>query len=51
MTWHANSRLRLSRIDDGAWQTKRALTAVVFFFTLAETRSLEKQPSVTIPAQ
>ena len=24
-------------IDDGDWQTKRALTAVMFFFTLAET--------------
>ena len=38
-------------IDDGDWQTKRALTAVMFFFTLAETGSSEKLPLVTIPAQ
>jgi hypothetical protein len=33
------------------WQTKRALTAVVFFFTLAETGDAGKLPMVTIPAQ
>jgi hypothetical protein len=38
-------------IDDGDWQTKRALTAVMFFFTLAETDSPERLPLVTIPAQ
>jgi hypothetical protein len=38
-------------IDDGDWQTKRALTAVVFFFTLGETGSPERIPLVTIPAQ
>jgi hypothetical protein len=38
-------------IDDGDWQTKRALTAVMFFFTLAETGSNEKLPLITIPAQ
>jgi len=38
-------------IDDGDWQTKRALTAVMFFFTLAETGSPERLPLVTIPAQ
>ena len=38
-------------IDDGDWQTKRALTAVMFFFTLAETGSAEKLPLITIPAQ
>jgi gamma-glutamylcyclotransferase (GGCT)/AIG2-like uncharacterized protein YtfP len=38
-------------IDDGDWQTKRALTAVMFFFTLAETGSPEKLPLITIPAQ
>ena len=38
-------------IDDGDWQTKRALTAVMFFFTLAETGSSEKLPLITIPAQ
>ena len=38
-------------VDDGDWQTKRALTAVMFFFTLADTGSSEKLPLVTIPAQ
>jgi len=38
-------------IDDGDWRTKRALTAVMFFFTLAETGSPEKLPLITIPAQ
>src|SRR6185436_19355131 len=38
-------------IDDGDWQTKRALTAVMFFFTLAESGGTEKLPLITIPAQ
>jgi hypothetical protein len=38
-------------IDDGDLRTKRALTAVVFFFTLAETGAQERLPLVTIPAQ
>lgn len=38
-------------IDDGDWQTKRALTAVMFFFTLADTGGNEKLPLITIPAQ
>ena len=38
-------------IDDGDWQTKRALTAVMFFFTLAETGVPEKLPLITIPVQ
>jgi hypothetical protein len=38
-------------IDDGDWQTKRALTAVMFFFTLAETGGNDKLPLITIPAQ
>jgi hypothetical protein len=38
-------------IDDTDWQTKRALTAVMFFFTLAESGSSEKLPLITIPAQ
>ena len=38
-------------IDNGDWQTKRALTAVMFFFTLAETGSNDKLPLITIPAQ
>jgi hypothetical protein len=38
-------------VDDSDWQTKRALTAVMFFFTLADTGTSEKLPLVTIPAQ
>jgi hypothetical protein len=38
-------------IDDADWQTKRALTAVMFFFTLEETGGADKLPQVTIPAQ
>jgi hypothetical protein len=38
-------------VSDDDWQTKRALTAVMFFFTLAETGAPEKLPLVTIPAQ
>jgi hypothetical protein len=38
-------------VDDGDFQTKRALTVVMFFFTLADTGSPEKLPLVTIPAQ
>jgi hypothetical protein len=38
-------------IDDGDWQTKRAMTAIMFFFTLADTGSTEKLPLITIPAQ
>jgi hypothetical protein len=38
-------------IDDGDWQTKRALTAVMFFFTLADTGTSDKLPLITIPAQ
>jgi hypothetical protein len=38
-------------VGDDDLLTKRALTAVIFFFTLAETGSNEKLPLVTIPAQ
>jgi hypothetical protein len=38
-------------IGDRDWLTKRALTAVMFFFTLAETGGNEKLPLITIPAQ
>jgi hypothetical protein len=38
-------------VDEGDWQTKRALTAVMFFFTLAETGEAAKLPLITIPAQ
>jgi len=38
-------------VDDGDWRTKRALTAVMFFFTLAETGSSDRLPLITIPAQ
>ena len=38
-------------IDDGDSQTKRALTAVMFFFTIADTGGTERLPLITIPAQ
>jgi hypothetical protein len=38
-------------IDNGDLMTKRALTAVMFFFTLAETGAPERLPLITIPAQ
>jgi len=38
-------------IDDGDLLTKRALTAVMYFFTLAETGGTDKLPLITIPAQ
>jgi len=38
-------------VDQGDWQTKRALNAVIFFFTLGESPFDEKLPLITIPAQ
>jgi hypothetical protein len=38
-------------VDDADWQTKRAMLAVVFFFTLAEGSGSERVPLITIPAQ
>ena len=38
-------------VDEGDWQTKRALTAIMFFFTLTDTGSPERLPLITIPAQ
>jgi hypothetical protein len=38
-------------IEDNDLQTKRALTAIMFFFTLADTGDTGKLPLVTIPAQ
>jgi hypothetical protein len=38
-------------VDDGDWQTKRALTSVMFFFSLTETSGTEDLPLITIPAQ
>jgi len=38
-------------VEDSDFLTKRALTAVMFFFTLADTGSPERLPLVTIPAQ
>jgi hypothetical protein len=38
-------------VDEGDFQTKRALTAVMFFFTLSDSGGNEKLPLVTIPAQ
>lgn len=38
-------------VDASDWAAKRALTAVIFFFTLADTGGNDKLPLVTIPAQ
>ncbi len=38
-------------IEDSDWQTKRGMTAIMFFFTLAETGDVGKLPLITIPAQ
>jgi len=38
-------------VDEGDWQTKRAMTAIMFFFTLANTGGNETLPLITIPAQ
>ena len=38
-------------IEDGDLKTKRAMTAIMFFFTLTETGASEKLPLITIPAQ
>jgi hypothetical protein len=38
-------------INDNDWLTKRALTAVMFFFTLANSGGNESLPLITIPAQ
>lgn len=38
-------------VDDSDWQAKRALAAVIFFFTLMEGTGSERLPLVTIPAQ
>jgi hypothetical protein len=38
-------------VDNDDLQTKRALTVIMFFFTLADTGGNEKLPLITIPAQ
>ena len=38
-------------IDNSDWQTKRALTAVIFFCTLADAGSHKNLPLIAIPAQ
>lgn len=38
-------------VDDTDWQAKRAMTAIMFFFTLADTGGNDKLPLITIPAQ
>jgi len=38
-------------IDNADWKTKRAMTSIIFFFTLAETGDAGKLPLITIPAQ
>jgi len=38
-------------IDDRDWRSKRALTAVMFLFTMADAGANEQLPLITIPAQ
>jgi hypothetical protein len=38
-------------VDDRDWRTKRAFTAIMFLFTMAENTGDEKLPLITIPAQ
>jgi hypothetical protein len=38
-------------VENGDLRTKRALTVIIFLFTLADTGSPEKMPLITIPAQ
>ncbi len=38
-------------VDDRDWRTKRALSAVIFMFTMADTGGNEQLPLITIPAQ
>jgi hypothetical protein len=38
-------------VDNGDFMTKRALTVVMFIFTLADTGNSDKLPLITIPAQ
>jgi hypothetical protein len=38
-------------VDDRDWRTKRALTAIMFLFTMIEGGGDERLPLVTIPAQ
>jgi hypothetical protein len=38
-------------VDNSDWQTKRAMTAIMFLFTLADTGTNDKLPLITIPAQ
>jgi len=38
-------------IEQGDWLTKRALAAVMTFFTLTKMGPAEKLPLITIPAQ
>jgi hypothetical protein len=38
-------------VDDHDWRTKRAFTAIMFLFTMAENTGDEKLPLITIPAQ
>ncbi|MDH4566311.1 hypothetical protein E8E95_06430 [Pseudomonas sp. BN414] len=38
-------------IEDSNWQAKRALAAIMFFFTLSEAKGNNNLPLITIPAQ
>jgi hypothetical protein len=38
-------------VEDGDWRAKRALTAVMYLFTMSDAGGPDKMPVVTIPAQ
>jgi len=46
-----NYRKQWFWVDDRDWRTKRAFTAIMFLFTMAESTGDEKLPLITIPAQ
>jgi hypothetical protein len=38
-------------IENSDWESKRAIVAIMFLFTLSDTGEPEKLPMITIPAQ
>ena len=44
-------RTEFQKVASGEWWVTLILTAVMFFFTLAETGDTAKLPLITIPAQ
>jgi hypothetical protein len=46
-----NYRSQWFWVDDRDWRSKRAFTAIMFLFTMADTGAEERLPLVTIPAQ